>query len=159
MIVVADTSPINYLVQIDCVIALRQLYTTVHIPLEVLSELRDEGAPAAVRLWANHLPQWVQPSASTVNPSAELMDLDPGERAAITLATELKADVLLVDERKARRIATNVFGIHVTGTLGVLRDAHIAGYLNGAVAFRALRDRTNFRSAVALERVFLASLP
>lgn len=46
-------------------------------------------------------------------------DLDRGEAEAIVLAKEVKADYLLVDEKKARRIARNS-GLRVMGTLGVV---------------------------------------
>jgi len=48
---------------------------------------------------------------------AELDGLDAGERAAIELAVETNAKILLIDERKARRVAESVFGFTVFGTL------------------------------------------
>lgn len=45
--------------------------------------------------------------------------LDPGERAAILLAQELNANLLLLDEMKARRLATER-GLVITGILGIL---------------------------------------
>jgi predicted nucleic acid-binding protein len=53
MIVVADTSPLNYPVWIDSVEIVRQLYGKVIIPPEVRNELQAADAPAVVRAWAN----------------------------------------------------------------------------------------------------------
>ena len=49
MIVIADTSPLNYLVLIDCVELLPGLYGRVIVPQAVFDELRDEMALPADR--------------------------------------------------------------------------------------------------------------
>ena len=55
-------------------------------------------------------------------------DLDPGEAEAIVLAIERRADLLLVDERRARQIATAA-GLTVTGLLGTVARAKLAGLI------------------------------
>lgn len=52
MLIVADTSPLNYLILIDAVGVLEPLYGGVIIPQEVRTELTDGAAPPAVRVWA-----------------------------------------------------------------------------------------------------------
>lgn len=49
--------------------------------------------------------------------------LDDGESEAIILADELKSDVLIMDERKDRKVAQKL-GIKITGTVGVLLQAY-----------------------------------
>lgn len=49
--------------------------------------------------------------------------LDDGESEAIILADELKSDVLIMDERKGRKVAQKL-GIKITGTVGVLLQAY-----------------------------------
>ena len=56
MLVIADTSPLNYLVWIDHVELLPQLYDRALIPSAVHRELLAREAPAGVRLWAQNLP-------------------------------------------------------------------------------------------------------
>ena len=56
MIVIADTSPLNYLIQIECESLLPQLYNRVVIPEAVRLELRHPFAPRIVRGWAENLP-------------------------------------------------------------------------------------------------------
>ena len=56
MIAVADTSPLCYLVLIDEVDLLRQLFRQVVVPSAVITELLHEDAPEAVRGWAANLP-------------------------------------------------------------------------------------------------------
>jgi predicted nucleic acid-binding protein len=60
MIVVADTSPINYLVLIDQVDLLRRLYGNVLIPPALLNELNDPLAPESIRLWLAQGVEWLQ---------------------------------------------------------------------------------------------------
>ena len=58
--VVSDTSPLNYLIQIGSVEILPRLCSTILLPPAVVAELRHPGAPAAVRNWAAQLPAWAQ---------------------------------------------------------------------------------------------------
>lgn len=93
-VVVADTSPINYLVLIDKVDVLRQLYARIVIPEEVLSELGADGAPPQVSAWIRALPEWVEVRSAMATPPLELQvgkdDLDAGEIAAISVALSQK---------------------------------------------------------------------
>ena len=49
MIVVADTSPLNYLIQVDCDDLLPKLFGHILVPAGVMQELSHANAPAAVR--------------------------------------------------------------------------------------------------------------
>ncbi len=103
MIVVSDTSPLNYLIQIECVHVLPALYTQVVIPRMVYTELRAPRSRPEVATWVSQPPEWLQ----IMDPTTpwEPLDLDAGEAAAIALARELGADSLLMDERKEVAIA------------------------------------------------------
>lgn len=83
-----------------------------------------------------------------------LSTLDPGEREAIQLAEENRADLLLIDERKGRNEAKRR-GIATTGTLGVLLAAGKPGLLNAEYTYRRLVRETSFRTAPGLDDVFL----
>ena len=56
MIVVADTSPLNYLIQIECDYTLPQLYQRVLVPVGVIDELKSPKAPVVVSAWAQDIP-------------------------------------------------------------------------------------------------------
>ena len=122
MIVVADTSPINYLILIKEIDILPKMYGSVVVPQTVREELVRASAPQLVRSWVDHLPIWLEVRSPVAVPDSSLAKLDAGERDAITLATELHADQLIVDDREGRREAERR-GIPVIGTLGVLREA------------------------------------
>lgn len=65
--------------------------------------------------------------------------LDQGEAEAIELAKELRADLLLIDERKGRRLAAEE-GVPVIGLLGVVLLAKRRGLIPSARALmEALR--------------------
>jgi len=74
---------------------------------------------------------------------ASLATLDAGEEAAIALAVELHADLLLMDDEEGV-IAARGKGLEVTGTLGILSRAGQRHLLNLAEAFDRIK-RTNFR--------------
>ena len=142
-LVVADTSPIFYLLSIDQIDLLPQLFGTVFVPDAVFQELTHPAAPLALRSWAVQTPLWLQ--IATVRPLDDdsLSNLDAGERAAITLALSMKADLLLIDERKGTRTALSK-GLDVTGTLGILRLAAMRGLVDPVDCFARLK-LTSFR--------------
>ncbi len=150
VIVVADTSPLNYLIQIQCEHVLPRLYRVVVVPLGVIEELRSDKAPLTVKAWLESIPSWleIRPLASTPNP--ELNYLGRGEREAIQLAEEQRASLLLIDEHKGQSEAARR-GLSTTGTLGVLLDAGEAGLIDPRQAYRRLIDEPTFRTSPALE--------
>lgn len=123
ILVVADTTPLRYLVEIGYESLLPRLFTRVWIPGTVAGELRQERTPAVVRQWAEQLPSWIEVRKVNGLPAAhELAGLDRGEWEAIELAKEIQANLLLIDERAGVRVAREQ-GFTVTGTLGVLVEA------------------------------------
>jgi predicted nucleic acid-binding protein len=141
MIVVCDTSPLNYLVLIQHADILPALFGRVVAPPGVIAELRHPRAPAAVRAWAERAPPWLEVRAPRSTDPA--LQLGSGEVEAISLACELKADAVLIDERKALTVARQC-GLFVTGTLGVLEIAAEKGLIALPAAIAALRQ-TSFR--------------
>lgn len=98
MIVVSDTSPLNYLVLIDLQHILPELFERILIPSAVRDELQSAGAPEAIVQFMAAAPAWLETrQVSAVDP--ELQHLDRGEREAITLAA-LSVGTVLIDERK-----------------------------------------------------------
>ena len=154
MIVVADTSPLNYLIQVGYESLLPALYKRVLIPVAVLEELGDPAAPAVVSQWLLYVPAWIEVKRTAAAPDAALSFLDPGERQAIQLAQEQCADLLLIDERRGRVEAVRR-GLATTGTLGVLLAAAERGSIDAAAVFHQFTTKTNFRTTPELRRTFL----
>jgi len=149
MIVIADTTPLNYPVLIGQSNLLPRLHGRVLIPPTVYEELRAEGAPASVRDRAAHRPTWLE-----VRPAFLPLDvgLDAGECEAIALALELKADLLIMDDRDAR-IEASRRNLTVVGTLRVLEDAAQLGLVDLPHGLRQLQQTTFRASAKLLQAV------
>lgn len=145
MIVISDTTPLNYLVLIELESALPKLFEQVLIPPAVLNELRHIRAPDVVRNWAMQPPDWL-----TIRPPQEVrsLGLDGGETEAISLALEVHAGLVLIDELDARRVATDL-GLEVRGTLAVIGMAAEAGLVDAAIAVDRL-EATSFRAPPSL---------
>ena len=80
MIVVADTSPLNYLVLLGHIDILAKIYAEVLVPRSVLDELHDSDAPAEVRAWVSAPPVWLQISTLIFRLDPLLDRLDQGSR-------------------------------------------------------------------------------
>lgn len=98
--VVADTSPLVYLILIEQIQILPKLFANVLIPDAVHGELGHRLTPEPVRAWTEALPTWAE-----IKPAPQIVDdafrsLGAGERAAIALALSIRADLVLIDERK-----------------------------------------------------------
>ena len=91
-VIISNTTPINYLVLIDHIAVLYQLYTRVTIPQAVFGEVQEAETPAKVRAWVASHPAWLEVRTVAIPCDAALAFLDAGEREAIRLATELEAD-------------------------------------------------------------------
>ncbi len=122
MIVIADTTPVNYLVLIQEADLLPRLFGRVIIPSAVFDELNDPETPDTVKVWLASFPSWLKVLPLRGQPPPELDYLDQGEREAIALAEELSADHLLLDESDARKEAARR-KLPFIGTLGILRRA------------------------------------
>ncbi len=151
-VVVADSTPIHYLVLSDAIAILGLLYDQVVIPTAVFQELSHSRTPERVRAWIVALPAWAVvrcPDEAHVHP-----DLGLGEREAIALAVDLHAVEVLLDDKRARAVAV-ANGLPVTGTVGVLEEAAKRGLIELSSTLERLRS-TNFRYEEGLFREALA---
>ena len=139
MIVVSDTTSLNYFVHIGQEHVLSLLFGRVVVPPAVVAELKRPRAPLRVREWAGKLPDWLE--IQTPTSIVAYQGLGPGETEAIALALELHANIILIDERDGVAEAKRL-GLNVTGTLGVIVMAAEARLLSLPEAIAALRQTT-----------------
>ena len=148
MIVVSDTSPLCYLLLIDLIDLLPQLYGRVIIPQAVFNELATPKSPAPVREWIAQPPDWLEVQVIINQSDSGLEELDLGEREAISLAEELQAELILLDDKLARQVAS-ARGLELIGVLGILVKASQQGMVDFPIAVKQLQQ-TTFRASASL---------
>jgi predicted nucleic acid-binding protein len=151
-LVIADASPLHYLVLIGCSDILPTLFERVFIPAVVRDELVHPETPEIVRTWTENPPSWLEVHVAPIIDDPALQPLDDGEKAAITLA--LKADLILMDDRAGVAVA-RAKGFAATGTLGLLDLGARRQLLKLDEAFARLKT-TNFRYSPEIMEALLA---
>lgn len=149
-VVVADTTPLNYLIIIERTHILASLFGKVLIPQAVIEELQHPKAPMAVSQWLRRLPAWLE--ITPVQQLDETLRLGKGENQAISLALERHLKVVLMDERLGRGAAEDR-GLIAIGTLNLIDLADEHGLTDGIAALNDLRQ-TTFRADPELLRRF-----
>ena len=160
MLVVSNTSPLSNLAIIGRLDFLRRRYEIVRIPAEVAVELAVLTHPAGLKcIQAALADQWLLielPGKPVPRPLP--FPLDPGETAAIALACQLSADVLLIDEKRGREAARHC-GLVVAGVLGELIHAKLAGWIpNVRDEIQRLRRDARFDVDASLEHFILSQV-
>jgi predicted nucleic acid-binding protein len=122
MLVIADASPLHYLILLESTDILNVLFDRIVMPQAVAAELQHPQTPAVVRVWMATPPAWLYIQDVGTAPDASLSHLDRGEQEVITLAQALHTDLLLIDDWEGRREA-ELRALTVTGILGVLERA------------------------------------
>jgi predicted nucleic acid-binding protein len=156
MVVIADSSPLNYLLLIDVIQILPELFGHVFIPKAVSRELQSAATPAKVVAWMSQFPTWLRTEEAIPLDDESLEKLGAGEREAITLALASGSDVLLlIDEGRGRREAKQR-QIRFMGTLGVLDKAAALGLIDLPLAIERLMQ-TNFYVTPSLLKTLLVT--
>jgi predicted nucleic acid-binding protein len=123
VIVVSNASPLISLAKAEHLFILEHLFGLIHITNEVHAEATRAGRGGAELIVAA---EWL--SIDSLHSSAQLASwereyrLGIGELSTLLLAQELKADIAIIDERKARVLSRHL-GIPVVGTIGLLEES------------------------------------
>jgi uncharacterized protein len=133
--VVADSSPLVILTKLGCFDLLNKLFRRLDISAEVYHEVVVAGAglPGATEV-ANA--KWVE--VRNLQNQADLLAaqqnyaLGVGELSTILLGKELRVDAVLLDDYKARKLAT-AEGLQVRGSVGL--NILPAGLLDGSSCY------------------------
>jgi len=133
-IIISDTSCLILLSNIGELDLLQKLYNHIVTTIEIANE------------FAEPLPDWIAIKASTNRHYQQILELqiDKGEASAIALAIDYTDCMLIVDDYKARRMATNL-GIKITGTIGVIIKAKLKGIIPSIKPFFEKIKNTDFR--------------
>ncbi|MDR0585940.1 MAG: DUF3368 domain-containing protein [Treponema sp.] len=144
--VITDTSCLIVLSNIGQVDILCKLYKTISITPEVAAEFGEV------------LSEWVYttPVADPLKTRMLQNDLELGEASTIALAVETPESLLILDDKKARRVAADL-GLPLTGTLGVIAKAYRTGVITDIAEVMAELRQSNFRIPHDFERIILNS--
>jgi predicted nucleic acid-binding protein len=143
MIVVSDTTPIHYLVEIEEIDLLPNLFNQIIIPPAVIIELRDPSTPRKVRDWIQSRPAWLELRRANTALFTPQKVIGNGEFEAFALALELKADAVLLDDRGAT-IEARRHNLRIIPTFAILEQAARKNLLDLPEAINKMRQ-TSFR--------------
>lgn len=143
-IIVSDTSCLVLLNKLGLLTLLRELFGEIAITPEIEAE------------YGQALPSWIKIITAKDKNYQKILEtkIDVGEASAIALALEQKDCLLILDDNKARKTATNL-GIDYTGTLGLIIEAKEAGLLAQVKPILEQIKKTNFRISESLEKKVL----
>ncbi len=158
MKVVSNSGPLMALGKIGQIQLLYPVYGAILIPSAVYEEAVLEGLargePDAVAIEMEFHRQHLQIIETDLTPAITALPLDRGEKHAIQLAMNEKADWVLLDDMQARTEAKRL-GLQVKGTLGVFVDTVRQNILNMSeidVVFDAMLKRDDIWIAEGLIR-------
>ena len=127
--VICNTSPFQYLHQIDQLRILPALAGKIIVPSAVVDEIAV-GRVAGVDLPDLAQLEWVMVQSPVGQSALPLIsDLGAGESEVLMLALETPGATVILDDMLARRVAESL-NLHLTGTLGLLLDAKQAGLIS-----------------------------
>ncbi len=151
--VVSNTGPLIALASIGQFDLLHKLFGTIQIPPAVRAEIRDQTTLDAVTA-----ADWIIVRDAQDEIAVQLLkeELDAGESQAIIVARERHADLLLIDERAARRKASTL-ELTAIGTLGVLLMAKKRGLIPVIAPLLTDLYRSGFRMSPKLYEQVLQS--
>ncbi len=155
MIVVSNTTPLIGLASIGRFGLLQKLFQEIYIPQAVYDEAvvagrTEGGAKREVRNAG-----WITVKAVKDRLAVDVLldDLDLGEAETIVLAREIKADWVLMDEKKGRRKLEQL-GLKKIGTIGILLKAKEMGYIEALrPELERLRERGFSISQMVIDAV------
>lgn len=142
-VIIADTSCLIIYHKIDQLIILQNTFSELIVTKEVSVEFGE-------------LPNWVV-IKEVENKEQYLKladDLGIGEASSIALALELGNSLLIIDEKKGRKVAGD-FNLEIIGSLGVLIKAKEMGVIKSVRAILTLIDKTNFRISSSIREKVL----
>jgi predicted nucleic acid-binding protein len=139
-IIISDTSCFIILTNIGELHLLQKLYSKITTTVEIATEF---GEP---------LPEWVEILSVKSKDTQRLleMQIDKGESSAIALALEISDSLLILDDIKARKVATQL-GLSITGTLGIIIKSKLEGIIPSVIPILNKIKQTDFRLSNEVE--------
>jgi len=154
MKVVIDTSPLISLAVIDRLELLKKLFPEIIVPQAVHQEIMK----SANKKENTKIDYFIKDLVCHAKEENKIqVNLGRGETEAINLTLELKADLLIIDDKKARSAAES-YNIKCIGTLGLLTLAKKKGFIKELRKyFIQLIERQRYFSTELLDQILQAN--
>jgi predicted nucleic acid-binding protein len=138
--IISDTSCFIILTNIGELELLHKVYGEIITTIEIATE------------YGETLPDWVEIKKVTDTHKQQLLELqiDKGESSAIALALEMPESTVILDDYKARKIASRL-GINYTGTIGIIIKAKLKGIIPSIKPILEKIKHTDFRLSIEIE--------
>lgn len=143
MIIVSDTTPLRYLIEIEEVHILEELFGNVIIPEKVAEELQRPKTPQKIKDWMQSRPAWLEVRKADTSLFTPKRKIGDGEREAFALALALKADAVLLDDKDAA-VEAQHHNITIIPTFTILERAAARNFIDLPKTVDAMR-KTSFR--------------
>lgn len=168
MIAVSNSSPLVYLAKVGRLNLIRDLYGKVWIPEAVYEEVVIKGRALGIgdaSMIDQAVGSWIVRTEIDPELSTRYRYLDgnerlgTGEKEALKLCKQLNADLFMVDDKEARRVA-RILSIKPIGTCGILINAHRENLVSASEVEEVLDRlvRAQFRIEPTLYRRILKEL-
>jgi len=126
--IVSNTTPIISLLKVNKLELLQQLYSEINVPVAVYNEI-EAGKHKTFYTDLSKI-DWINIVEIKDKQAVKyFLDLDAGEAEAIVLATEIAADLIIIDEKLGRYHAKHA-ELKITGTIGILVKAKTEGLID-----------------------------
>ncbi len=139
MIIIADTTPLRYLIEIEEVHILEELFGRVIVPQAVFDELQDLRTPQKVKVWVQSHPDWLELRPADISLFTPQRKIGAGEREALALAIAFNANAVLLDDNGAIQEARRL-NLHAYRTFFILEQAAEKNFLDLPEAIRKMRQ-------------------
>jgi len=138
--IISDTSCLIILTNIGELELLLRLYGQITTTLDIATE------------YGETLPEWVEIMNVADKSKQQLLELqiDKGESSAIALALEIPNSTIILDDYKARKVASQL-GLTFTGTIGIIVKAKLQGLIPSIKPLIAKIKQTDFRLSAEIE--------
>ena len=143
MIIVSDTTPLRYLIEIEKAYILESLFDRIIIPQAVFNDLQRPKTPKPVKEWIANHPTWLEIRQADVSFYTPQKRIGAGEREAFALALELQADAVLLDD-KCAMVEAKRLGLVTIRTFDILERAATENLLDLPETVDWIK-RTSFR--------------
>lgn len=142
--VIINTSPMQYLYQVNLLSLLPKLYGEIIVPQSVVDEL-EVGRSLGVALPNINSLNWVSIQQARSQQILPLVtELGAGEREVLALGVETTDSLLILDDSLGRSYA-NLLGLQLTGTLGIILKGKQQGYLSEVALILEKLNALQFR--------------